>query len=387
MASGEQMRAMGLEAAVQLQLAALALRLPNRMIWDWLRACAPDLDAGPAAWDAALAQWPIDPPAKAALRCRMRSETVQAVAKRAAAAGHSAGVSLLAPWMPVYPAFLGELHSPPVFLYAIGDVGLLRRPVSATVIGSRRPSTYGRRVTGSLVRSWSAMGVIIVSGLAAGIDGEAHRAALDIGGRTVAVLGCGPDVVYPTAHADLHRRIGAHGLLISEYPPGTPPRRQHFPARNRLLSALSAAVVVSEAARRSGTMITTDFALDLGLPVLAVPGPVDAPLSQGTNRLLRDGCAVLLEAADLLPYLDTDALIQPACGKSNASQTPHDPGGAEPAAGAMRTILNVLKYTALPLHVLQEQAELSPETFFYGLTELELMGQIEKHAGLYHRMR
>ncbi len=161
---------------------------------------------------------------------------------------------------------------------------------AVAIVGARACSAYGRSVTRSLARELAAAGLVVVSGMARGIDGEAHRGALEGGGRTVAVLGCGIDRDYPAAHAELARRIGEHGLVLSEYEPGVEPAPWRFPARNRIIAGLCAAAVVVEARERSGALITADFALEEGRDVLAVPGEITSALSAGTNALLRARC-------------------------------------------------------------------------------------------------
>ena len=174
-----------------------------------------------------------------------------------------------------FPPLLAAIHDPPEQLYlrGSGDTGLLRAPAVA-VVGARACSAYGRSVTRSLTRELAGAGLVVVSGMARGIDGEAHRGALEAGGRTIAVLGCGVDRDYPAAHAELARRICEHGLVVSEYEPGIEPAPWRFPARNRIIAGLCRATVVVEARERSGALITADFALEEGREVLAVPGEI-----------------------------------------------------------------------------------------------------------------
>lgn len=193
-----------------------------------------------------------------------------------------------------YPARLGDLPDPPSLLFVLGRARLLAADCAA-VVGSRRATAYGRRTARGIGAALAARGVCVVSGMALGIDGEAHRGALP--GPTVAVLGSGVDVVAPASHARLHERIRHAGAVVSEHPPGTPPAACHFPARNRIIAALAQDVVVVEASTRSGALITSEFALDLGREVHAVPGPIDRPTSQGANQLIADGANVVLDAA------------------------------------------------------------------------------------------
>ena len=180
----------------------------------------------------------------------------------------------------------------------------------------------------TLARELASAGLVVVSGLARGVDGEAHRGALEGGGRTVAVLGCGIDRDYPRSHAELARRIVASGAVVSEYPPGVEPAPWRFPARNRIIAALSLATVVVEARERSGALITADFALELGRDVFAVPGEITSGLSAGTNDLLRQGAAPLTAVRDVLEALGIEP--EPAAGAvlgvGRCARRPLDPG-------------------------------------------------------------
>ena len=208
-------------------------------------------------------------------------------------------------WLPRadlgFPPLLGAIHDPPPGLFVRGKAGseALRRPTVA-VVGARACSPYGAQVARLLGRELAAGGIVVVSGLARGVDGEAHRGALDSGGTTVAVLGCGIDRDYPAAHAELGARIRASGVAVSEYAPGVEPAPWRFPARNRVIAGLSAVTVVVEARERSGALITADLALEEGREVFAVPGEITSALSAGTNDLLRLGAAPLLTSADVL---------------------------------------------------------------------------------------
>jgi DNA processing protein len=206
---------------------------------------------------------------------------------------------------PGWPPLLEHLHDPPRQLYVRGDPSVLARPAVA-IVGARRCSAYGAQVARSLARDLGGADVTVVSGLAHGIDGEAHRGALAAGAPTVAVLGCGIDVDYPARHAELARRIAETGAIVSEYPPGTEPAPWRFPARNRIVAGLAQATVVVEARERSGALITADFALELGREVFAVPGEITASLSTGANRLIRQGAAPLLSADDVLEALGVE---------------------------------------------------------------------------------
>jgi DNA processing protein len=209
----------------------------------------------------------------------------------------------------LYPPLLAELHDPPAAIHVRGDTEILAEPAVA-IVGARSCSSYGAGVARELARELARAGVVVVSGLARGIDGEAHRGTLEGGGRTVAVLGCGIDRDYPRSHSELARRIRERGAVVSEYPPGVEPAPRRFPARNRIIAGLCAATVVVEARERSGALITADFALELGRDVFAVPGEITSALSAGTNDLLRQGAAPLLSAGDVLEALGLEPAVR-----------------------------------------------------------------------------
>ena len=246
---------------------------------------------------------------------------------------------------PAYPRLLAQIPDPPGVLWLRGDADpdVLDRPALA-IVGARACSGYGRAVARALARDAAAAGVVVVSGLARGIDGEAHRGALETG-TTVAVLGCGVDRDYPVAHARLAREIVASGgLVVSEYEPGVEPAPWRFPARNRIIAGLARATVVVEARERSGALITADFALEDGREVLAVPGEITSGLSRGTNALLRLGATPATSAADVLESL---GLVAP----EPVSLVPDDPDAkallAAVEAGG-RTLDELGRTTGLP---------------------------------------
>jgi len=192
-----------------------------------------------------------------------------------------------------YPERLASLSDPAPLLVVRGDVGVLSE-LSVAIVGARAATVYGKQIARGLAADLAREGVVIVSGLARGIDAEAHRGALEVGGRTIAVQACGIDRVYPREHRALADQIAANGAVMTELPLGEPPRRPYFPLRNRLISGLSAAVVIVEARERSGSLITANHAANQGRDVFAVPGPITAPTSVGPNRLIRDGAYVVL---------------------------------------------------------------------------------------------
>jgi len=222
----------------------------------------------------------------------------------------------------LYPDSLRDADDAPWALIGRGNLKLLKGLElfeTVTIVGARRATSYGREVARELGRALAAAGMTVVSGLAFGIDGCAHRGALDAG-RTIAVLGCGPDVAYPASHRTLWRRVCEVGLVISELPPGATPWRWTFPARNRIMAALAGMTVVVEAAKRSGSLITTDFAADLGRDLGAVPGPVTSRASAGPNALLASGASVIRDAQDVL-----DAMLGPGRRPINHSAPSLDP--------------------------------------------------------------
>lgn len=209
------------------------------------------------------------------------------------------GGQLLLPDDPAFPRSLLTVEPPPTHLFALGRLELLDRPTVA-VVGSRDHTRYGAEVCEALAGGASAAGIVVVSGMARGLDAVAHHAALAAGGGSIGVLGCGLGVIYPESNRRLYAMMAKDGLLLTEAPPGERPKKGSFPKRNRIIAGLARATVVVEAAVGSGALITADAALDQGKDVLAVPGGVTSPTSVGTNRLLRDGAAPILELDDLL---------------------------------------------------------------------------------------
>lgn len=236
-----------------------------------------------------------------------------------------------------FPAGLRDAADAPWALFGRGDPALLTEldpAATVTVVGARRASTYGREVAQALGRELAAADLVVVSGLAFGIDGCAHRGAL-AAGRTVAVLGCGADVAYPASHRSLWRQICERGLVLSELPPGIGAWRWAFPARNRIMAALGGMTVVVEAAERSGSLITADLAADLGRDLGAVPGPVGSRLSAAPNALLAGGACVVRDAQDVL-----DAMLGPGAKRIRASGPSLSPDAALALAAVERGAAN-----------------------------------------------
>jgi DNA processing protein len=267
------------------------------------------------------------------------------------------------------PELLRQIHDPPqaLFLRGAGEVEVLARSAVA-IVGARACSPYGAQVARMLGRELATAGLVVVSGLARGVDGEAHRGVLDVGGVTVAVLGCGIDRDYPAAHAQLARRICERGLVVSEYEPGVEPAPWRFPARNRIIAGLAAATVIVEARERSGALITADFALEDGREVFAVPGEITGSLSNGTNRLLRQGATPLTSTEDVLELFGLAA-----------SQRPRPPAlGVEATAALAR-----LADGAASADELARVTRLGPGPLAAALAELELAGLVAEADGCY----
>jgi DNA processing protein len=278
-------------------------------------------------------------------------------------------------WVPrddrAFPPRLRGIHDPPPGLFVRADESLVAddRPTVA-IVGARACSPYGTSVAHGLARELAAAGVVIVSGLARGIDAAAHRGALE-GGRTIAVLGCGVDRDYPRAHASLAAQIAERGFIVSEYPPGVEPAPWRFPARNRIVAGLADVTIVVEARERSGALITADLALDEGREVLAVPGEITSHLSKGTNHLLRLGASPVTCVGDVLRVLGLEAAA------------PARPAPLEPRLEAVRALVADAPASADELVV---RSGLAPGELAAALTELELAGIVVQAEG-YFRAR
>jgi DNA processing protein len=284
---------------------------------------------------------------------------------------HRRGLRWLSRDEPGFPPLLRAVHDAPpgLFLRGTADAATLARP-SVAVVGARSCSSYGAQVARMLGRELAAAGLVVVSGLARGVDGEAHRGALDAGGVTVAVLGCGVDRDYPASHAELARRIGERGLVVSEYAPGVEPAPWRFPARNRIIAGLASGTVVVEARERSGALITADFALEEGREVFACPGEITSPLSAGTNALLRLGATPVTSTADVLELYGL-----------------HAPEEAEAdVSPPARSLLERLEAPATADELLRS-AGLDAAAGAAALSELELAGLVAEAAGVYRRTR
>lgn len=276
-------------------------------------------------------------------------------------------INELTPDQHIFIQRTADIALPPKSLYFIGK--LPERPVKVvSIVGSRRPTGYGRGVTQTLAGDLARAGIVVVSGLALGIDAIAHTAALDAGGTTIAVLGGGVDDPHPRTNVSLARRILLHGgALVSEYEPGTPPMQHRFLERNRIVSGLADAVVVTEAAIRSGTLSTVAHALDQGRTVFAVPGNITSPLSAGCNHLIKQGAIPVTDASDILSALGMG--------------TPGQQTLALGSTPAETTIIDLLRAGIQDGDTLLLQSELSASDFNQALTMLELNGAIRPLGG------
>jgi DNA processing protein len=267
-----------------------------------------------------------------------------------------------------FPSALRSIFDPPPGLFLRGEAPLdvLERPAVA-VVGARACSAYGSHVARTFGRELASAGLLVVSGMARGVDGEVHRGALEAGGATVAVLGCGVDRDYPAAHAELARRICRDGLVVSEYPPGVEPAPWRFPARNRIVAGLAQATIVVEARERSGALITADLALEEGREVFAVPGEITSALSAGTNALLRLGATIVTSAADVLEAFGL------------ASPEPAGPALSVVSAAALARIRD----GPVSADELVRALGIDAGALAAALTELELNGLLTETSGIY----
>jgi DNA processing protein len=299
-----------------------------------------------------------------------RDPEFQAAARRAVDDAERLGMETIGFSDPGYPAKLLQLADPPPVLFLRGRAELLTSS-GVTLVGARKATARARDVARRLGAAVARTGTPVVSGLALGIDGAAHLGALDVGGPTVAVLGRGADRAYPSSHARLFRRIVETGLVVSEFPPFTPALPHHFPRRNRILAALCSALVVVEAGARSGALISVDHALDLGVDVWAVPGPIEEPACAGSNLMLADGAR---------PLVSVDAFVSALFGAADAPipvrGEPEGPSGHLLAAlaGGGRSVDELARMTGL-----------EPARVLALCTALELDGRVSRLPGARYR--
>jgi DNA processing protein len=341
---------------------ARASELTPQRLWPVVRA-----RGGPealfSASEAELAEW---------LESRERARAVLRAADDASAERwieriEGAGMRVVTVFDEQYPALLSEIPDPPFLLYARGNLERLRLP-AVGIVGSRAATRYGREVAARLSRDLALAGVAVVSGFARGVDAAAHQAALGSAGGTIAVLGCGLDVEYPHEHAALKEALRTRDLILSEFPPGTEPRAMNFPIRNRVIAGLCAGVVVVEASRRSGSLITARLANDFGRDVFAVPGSVFSDTSRGAHELLRDGAILCRGAEDVL------AELFPAIGVAQAGP-PAAPEAGQALSKEARLVWETLrKEESASAEDLAQMTELPAAVVLAALFELEEAG-------------
>jgi DNA processing protein len=271
-----------------------------------------------------------------------------------------------------YPQRLAELDDAPVLLYAAGDIDLLQHPQLA-IVGSRHPTPGGRDNAYRFARHLAAAGLGITSGLALGIDGAAHEGALDAGGITVAVAATGLDRVYPASHRTLARRIVTEGVMISENPLGTSINRGAFPRRNRLISGLALGVLVVEAARKSGSLVTARLSAEQGREVFAIPGSIHNPMARGCHHLIREGAKLVETADDILAELTHRGALD---ARPAANPPPQDDERNETQNSDHRQLLEAMGHDPVPVDLLVERTGLTPEAVSSMLLILELKGLV-----------
>lgn len=366
---------------------------------------------GPRTWKRILDRYPTATAALAEARhfvaqglCSANVATAliqgfpQGLARREMDAAAAKGLTPLPFSSPFFPARLRELPDPPILLYGIGELSLLCRP-SVALVGARHCSRYGFENAWHIAAGLSAAGVTVVSGLAFGIDRQAHLGALTGPGSSVAVLGTGLDLVYPDANLDVWKELAAHGAIISEFAPGTPPQAQNFPIRNRVIAGLSLGVMVVEAAARSGSLITARLALDQGREVFALPGPVTLPTFAGCHTLLAAGATLVQSADDILAGLSRELgeALMPARAPSDLplppppaparqpAPTPPPPVATVPLEG-LEAALFALLADGERRHIdaLARELQSASGAISRALVSLELKGLVRKWPGMYY---
>ena len=277
----------------------------------------------------------------------------------------ASGISLITYDHPKYPVKLKEIETPPYALYVKGALPEEKRP-SAAIVGARKCTPYGEQMALSYGEAFAKMGISVISGMARGIDGAGQRGALNGGGNTYGVLGCGVDICYPRDHMGLYMDIQKQGGLVSEQPPGTPPLPMYFPARNRIISGLSDVILVMEAKEKSGSLITADLALEQGKDVFALPGPVTSPLSQGCHRLIAQGAGILISPEELMQMLGWEYVKFTQNSDKN------------------KKMLETLGLFPKGLQELVTETGISPKEVMEQLTTLELEGYIKEVSQNYY---
>lgn len=289
------------------------------------------------------------------------------------------GVRLLTIKDKGYPKNLLSIHDPPPYLYIKGHIEETTDDIAVAIVGSRSPTPYGIAITERIAGDLTSAGVTVVSGMARGCDTAAHRGALLAGGRTIAVLGCGVDVIYPKENKRLYEEIGRRGVLVSELPMGTTPYPTNFPVRNRIIMGLSLGVVVVEAAPRSGSLITARLALDAGREVFAVPGSITSYKSRGTNNLLKQGAKLVEDARDILEEFSP---IISSKGRARMVDVP-----PRMVSSQEERILQVLEDEPLFIDTIIQRSGLPTQEVLSLLLALELKGLIQQQPGRFFLKR
>ncbi len=283
---------------------------------------------------------------------------------------------------PLYPSLLKEIPDPPPVLYVIGAVELLSCP-QISIVGSRAPTAGGIDSAHSLARQLAATGLVVTSGLALGIDAASHQGALAAKGRTIAVMGTGPDIIYPRRHQQLAEQISGQGALVTEYWPGTPPRPENFPRRNRIISGLGVGVLVVEAALKSGSLITARLAMEQGRNVFAVPGSIHNRQVRGCHALIREGAKLVECLDDVVEELG--ALLQSSLSAGRRSL--HSTEYSQTNANEYRTLLQSMGYDPVSVDTLVARSGLTANEVSSMLLILELQGQVSSLPGGYYMRR
>ncbi|MEN9226263.1 MAG: DNA-processing protein DprA [Thermostichus sp. HHBFW_bins_43] len=298
------------------------------------------------------------------------------------------GIPFVTPADPTYPPLLWELPDPPPLLYRLGDCPTWEQPAVA-IVGTRAPTAYGRHWTQQISAALAEAGWVVVSGLAAGIDGTAHQACLEAGGKTLAVVGTGVDVVYPTQHRQLHQRIQRQGAILSEYPPGTPPAKEHFPQRNRIIAGLCRATLVMEAPERSGALITAYLANNYGREVYALPGNIDTAAARGCLNLIRGGAGMILGVDNLLEELGLARSASGVGTQGSSDTTPNSSSQNGPTAGPtepeQQLLWQLLGSDPISIDALAQATQMEMTTLSSTLLIMELEGWLVQLPGMRYR--
>lgn len=275
-----------------------------------------------------------------------------------------------------YPSALTEIDSPPFLLYGLGDIDLLNNEDAIGIVGTRVPSSYGKMVAHRLAADLATLGWTVVSGMAAGIDADAHRGARSVHGKTIAVLGCGVNVIFPKENTKLYHDLIEHGLVISEYPPDMQPHKGLFPQRNRIISGLSRGIVVVESHSRSGSLITATWALEQGREVFAVPGSILSAKSAGPHRLIKEGAKLVTAAHDIIDELNYPAEIVNVTSFNNEPRVSLTEDEQE--------LLGIISYAQIHIDELFLSTSIERGRIHQSLMTLEAKKQIRKLPGYYY---